>query len=280
MFGACVIWGLLPLYLRPLGAVSAGQIMAHRSLWCCVSVLVLLGIQGELAQVRRALRDPGTRLRLALTAVLISTNWLTYVWAVGHGHVVEASLGYFISPLVNVLLGVVVLHEQLNRAQWLAAALAGAGVAYLTWLAGAVPLIALLLAVSFSCYGLLRKTIDVEALAGLGAETLLIAPLSASYLVLCELQGHGSLGHAGPLVNTVLLFGGPLTALPLALFAFGARQVAYSTVGLLQYIGPTMQLLLGVFLYGESFTAARALGFACIWAALGVYAWDGLRRAR
>jgi chloramphenicol-sensitive protein RarD len=280
LVSAFTIWGLLPLYLRPLGAVPAEQIMAHRSLWCCVCVLGWLAIAGELGQVWRALGDASTRSRLAVTACLITTNWLVYVWSVGHGRVVEASLGYFINPLVNVLLGVIVLRERLQRPQWLAVALAAAGVVYLTWLAGKPPFIALVLAVSFSAYGLLRKTVAVEPLAGLAAETLLIAPLSAAYLVWSELHGTGSLGHSGSVVNGLLLLGGPLTAIPLGLFAFGARRVAYATVGLFQYIGPSMQLLLGVFLYREPFTLARALGFACIWAALALYAWDGLRRAR
>ncbi len=280
LFTAFTIWGLLPLYLRPLQGVDAGQIMAHRSLWCCVCVLAWLGVKGELAQVWRSLAERHTRVRLAATACLISTNWLVYVWAVGHGRVVEASLGYFINPLVNVLLAVVVLRERLNRVQWLAVGLAASGVGYLTWLAGKPPYIALVLAVSFGSYGLLRKTLPVEALPGLGAETLLIAPLSAAYLVWTELHGQGSLGHASWSVRVLLLLGGPLTAFPLALFAFGARRVAYATVGLVQYIGPSMQLLLGVFLYREPFAPTRALGFVCIWAALAVYAWDGLRRAR
>ncbi len=279
LVAAFTIWGLLPLYLRPLGAVPALQIMAHRSLWCCLCVLGWLALAGELSQVWRALGNPRTRLRLAVTACLITTNWLVYVWAVGHGRVVESSLGYFINPLVNVLLGVFVLRERLNRPQWLAVLLAATGVAYLTWLAGKPPFIALVLAVSFGTYGLMRKTLPVEPLAGLAAETLLIAPLSAAYLVWSELHGAGSLGHASTFVSGLLLLGGPLTAIPLALFAFGARRVAYATVGLVQYIGPSMQLLLAVFLYREPFTSARAIGFACIWAALALYAWDGWRRS-
>jgi chloramphenicol-sensitive protein RarD len=278
--GAFGIWGLLPLYLKPLHAVPPVQIMSHRLVWCSVFVAAWLGVRGELGAVRRALVEPHTRKRLAATAVFISTNWLVYVSAVATGHVVEASLGYFINPLVNVLLGVLVLRERLDRVQWTAVGIAGAGVAYLTWIAGRPPWIALVLAVSFGAYGLLRKTVAVEALVGLGAETLLIAPIGAAYLLFVGFRGTGAALHDGPFVDALLLGGGPLTALPLALFSFGARRVAYSTVGLFQYIGPTLQLLLGIFLYGEPFTHGRALGFAAIWAALALYAGNGIVAAR
>lgn len=274
------IWGLLPLYLKPLSEVPATQIMASRALFCCASVLGWLGVRGELPLLWRALAEPGTRLRLLVTACLVSTNWLVYVWAVGNGRVVESSLGYFINPLVNVLLGVLVLRERLDRVQKTAVALAASGVLYLTWLAGKPPFIALVLAVSFSSYGLLRKTMPVPALVGLGAETLLIAPPCAAYLGWCELQGLGRFGHASRLTDLLLLLGGPLTAIPLALFTFGAKHVAYTTVGLLQYLGPSLQLLLGIFLYREPFSPERAVGFALIWSALVLYAGNGLRLAR
>jgi len=273
----------MPLYLRPLQEVSALQIMANRLVWCCLAVLLWLGLRGELGEVRAALRERATRLRLTATAVLISINWLTYVWGVTHGYVVESSLGYFINPLVNVLLGVVVLHERLNRVQWLSVALAASGVVYLTWLAGRPPWIALVLAASFSLYGLLRKVVAASALAGLGAETTLIAPLGAAYLGYCELTGQAALGHAGSVITPMLLAAGPLTAIPLALFAFGARRIRYVTVGLLQYVGPTLQLVIGLTIYREPFPLERMLGFAPIWLALIVYAADSLlasRRAR
>ncbi len=276
---AFVIWGLLPVYLRPLRHVDALEIMANRLVWCCLFVLAWLALRGELGQVRAALANRGTRLRLTATAVLISINWIVYVWGVTRGHVIETSLGYFINPLVNVLLGVALLSERLNRVQWAAVALAALGVAYLTWIAGRAPWIALVLALSFGLYGFLRKVVDVDALAGLAAETALIAPIGAGYLIFLELSGDGALGHSGPFVDALLLAGGPLTAIPLALFAFGARRVLYATVGLLQYVGPTLQLLLGVFLYGEPFPAARMIGFGLIWLALIVYAVEGLWRA-
>jgi chloramphenicol-sensitive protein RarD len=278
LFGAFGIWGLLPLYLRFLRGVPPTQIMAHRLVWCCVVVLGWLAAAGQTGLVRRALMDRATRARLTATAALISINWLVYVWAVATGHVIEASLGYFVNPLVNVLLGVVVLRERLNRVQWTAIAIAASGVCYLTWLGGRPPWIALVLAVSFGTYGLLRKTVSADALVGLGTETLIIAPLGAAYLVFAEASGHGGFSQGTLLVRTLLLLGGPLTAVPLALFAFGARRVPYATVGLIQYLGPSLQLLLGVRLFHEPFTESRAIGFGLIWAALALYAADGLRR--
>jgi chloramphenicol-sensitive protein RarD len=273
-------WGFLPLYLRPLRAVPPVEVMCHRLLWCCLFVLALLAARGELDHVRAALRDGKTRARLCASAAFISCNWLLYVWSVTSGHVVEGSLGYFINPLINVLLGVIVLDERLERVQWLAVAIAAGGVAYLTWLAGRPPWIALGLAGSFGSYGLIRKTVAVEALPGLASETLLIAPLGLAYLVAGELSGRGVGLHAGGWTLPLLLCGGPLTALPLWLFSYGARRVPYSTVGIVQYIGPTQQLLLGIFVFGEPFPPARAAGFALIWVAIAIYAGHGLLRAR
>ncbi|HTU59089.1 MAG TPA: EamA family transporter RarD, partial [Polyangiales bacterium] len=183
LLGCAAIWGALPIYLHALQGLSATLIIAYRLVLCCVFVVAWLRVRGELATVRAALADRSTRLRLAASALLISSNWLVYVWAVSQGRVVEASLGYFITPLLNVVLGVLVLHERLRRMQWAAVAFAALGVLYLTLRAGAPPFIALSLALSFSAYGLLRKTVPVEALSGLAAETLLITPLGAAYVV-------------------------------------------------------------------------------------------------
>ena len=278
--GAFLIWGLFPLYLKPLSDVPALQILAHRIAWCCLLVFAWLAWRGELGAVRRALADPGTRLRLVASASLISVNWLVYVWAVTHGQVVEASLGYFINPLLNVVLGVMVLKERLNRAQWIAVTLAALGVAYLTAFAGRPPWIALVLAASFATYGLIRKTAAVESVPGLAAETLLLAPLAVGWLLWCEATGSGALGHAGAGVNALLVGSGLATALPLALFAYGARLIRYSTLGLLQYVGPTLQFLIGVLVFGEPFPRARAVGFVLIWLGLAFYAADSLWRSR
>jgi chloramphenicol-sensitive protein RarD len=280
LLSAFTIWGLLPLYLRPLRAVPALQIMAHRLLWCCVVVIAFLAARGNWGAVREALGTSGTRWKLIATALLISTNWVVYVWSIGNGHVVESSLGYFINPLVNVLLGVAILRERLTRAQWSAVALAASGVLYLTWLAGGPPFIALVLALSFSSYGLLRKTMPVDAMVGLGAETLLLAPAAACYLMFVEASGHGAVRGGQPLVVALLLGGGVVTAVPLWLFSFGARRVRYSTVGVVQYIGPSLQLVLGLLVFHEPFSIQRLFGFALIWTALLVYAADGYLRLR
>jgi chloramphenicol-sensitive protein RarD len=277
---AFFIWGLLPLYLKLLQTVPVLQVTAHRLVWGCVFAVAWLAIRRELAHVWTALSEPRTRWRLCLSALLISINWITYVWGIANERVVETSLGYFINPLVNVLLGVVVLSERLNRTQWTAVAIAAAGVSYLTWSAGHPPWIALTLAFSFGLYGLVRKVVKVEALAGFASETLVLLPVGVGYLVWCQLAGTGSFAHQGIGMDLLLMLGGPLTAIPLVLFAVGARRIPYSTVGLLQYIGPTIQLILAVFAFGEPFSGPRVAGFVLIWSALALYAADGLWRAR
>jgi len=278
--GAFTIWGVLPLYMKPLHDLSALEIMAHRIVWSCLLVFAWLAWRGDVGAVRTALANPGTRYRLMITAVLISINWLIYVWSIAHGHVIDASLGYFINPLLNVVLGVLVLGERLNRAQKSAVGLAAAGVLYLAMVAGRPPWIALALAASFGGYGLIRKVVKVEAVPGLATETLLLAPFALSFLLWLEMQGTGAFGHAAPHINALLLGSGLVTALPLALFAYGARLIPLSTVGLVQYIGPTLQFLLGVWVFHEAFTVQRGVGFLFIWTALAVYAGDGLWRSR
>lgn len=278
--GAFFIWGLLPLYLKQLTHVSVLQVTAHRLVWGCVFALGWLAIRNDLTSIRAALANPSTRWRLCLSATLVSVNWVIYVWGVAAERVVETSLGYFINPLLNVVLGVMVLSERLNRIQWTAVSIAAAGVAYLTWSAGQPPWIALALALTFGLYGLVRKMMQVEALPGLASETLLLLPIGVGYLIWCELAGIGAMGHTGTGTVLLLLLGGPLTAIPLVLFAAGARRIPYSTIGLLQYIGPTLQFLLGVLLFDEPFGRERAIGFSLIWCALAIYAADGVWRAR
>jgi chloramphenicol-sensitive protein RarD len=277
---AFAVWGVFPLYFHPLRLVSPFQVIAHRVVWSCVFVVLWMVLRGELSTVRAALADRSVVWRLAVTATLITVNWLIYVWAIMNGHVVEGSLGYFINPLVNVLLGVAVLSERLTRAQWTAIALATSGVGYLTIVAGRPPWIALILAVSFGTYGLIRKVVKVDALPGLAIETLLLVPFAALYLLWCESSGIGALGHAGLPTTALLIGSGPLTAIALFLFAYGTRLLPYSTVGLLQYIAPTLQLACGVFVFHEEFTRTRALGFMLIWAALVIYAGEGLALSR
>src|SRR6266481_3843661 len=277
---AFAIWGVFPLYLRPLQQVSPFQVIAHRVVWSCIFVLVWMAIRGELSSLRATLANRSVVWRLAVTATLITNNWAVYVWAVMNGHVVEGSLGYFINPLVNVLLGVALLSERLTRAQWIAVALAATGVAYLTIVAGRPPWIALTLAFSFGTYGLIRKVVKVESLPGLATETLVLLPFALVYLFWCESAGTGALGQAGPAIHALLVGSGPLTAIALFLFAYGARLLPYSTVGVLQYIAPTLQFACGVFAFHERFERTRAIGFALIWAALLIYAGEGLWQSR
>jgi chloramphenicol-sensitive protein RarD len=212
--------------------------------------------------------------------LLIGANWLTYIWAVLHGHVLEASLGYFITPLVNVLLGVTLLHERLRRAQWIALAFAALGVVWLTVQAGRPPWIALILAASFGAYGLLRKIAVLGALEGLTLETLLLAPLALATLALAAGQGDSSFPAPDVVANLWMIGLGPITAVPLLLFAAGARRLSMATLGIVQYIGPTIQFALGVWVFGEAFTTGRLIGFALIWAALAIYSASGWRVAR
>lgn len=277
---AFVTWGLFPLYLRQVASVHPVEVVLHRSAWSLLFLLGLLVLLRRFGWLRSALKQPRLLGLFALSALLLSCNWLVYVFAVQSGHVVEASLGYFINPIVSVLLGVLVLHERLNRVQWSAVALAAAGVLWLTMLAGRPPWIALVLAISFGLYGLMRKTSALGALEGLTLETLLLAPLVLPALAWWTWTGQGAMARGDMALNAWLLLGGPLTALALVWFAAGARRLPLTTVGLLQYLSPTLQLALGVWVFHEPFDRAKLLGFVFIWAALGLYSLEGWRRSR
>ncbi|MBX5462470.1 MAG: EamA family transporter RarD [Steroidobacteraceae bacterium] len=278
--GAFAIWGLFPLYLYGLTSVPALEITAHRVVWSCVFVLAWMAVRGDLGKLSAAIARPGVLTRLAASAILVSVNWLAFVWAINENRVVDVSLGYYINPLLNVVLGILVLSERLNRTQWIAVALAALGVAYLTVETGQLPWIALTLATSFGLYGLIRKTASVEALPGLAIEMILLVPFAVGFLIWCEMKGTAALGHSGLVVDVLLVASGIVTAVPLFLFSYGARLIPYSTVGVLQYLAPSMQLACAVLVFGEPFQRGRAVGFALIWAALIVYACDGLLRAR
>lgn len=277
---AFLIWGLLPLYLKVLQMVPVLQLTAHRVAWGFLFGFGWLLVRGEARSMMRALADPQTRSKLFITAALIGINWGIFMWGTANHHVVEVSLGYFIAPLLNVVLGILVFRERLNRAQTVAVIIAAAGVVYLTWSAGRPPWLSIWLALSFALYGLVRKVAKVEALPGFAGETLLLFPFAAGYILWCELGGQGSMTELGWGLNGVLLLAGPVTAVPLVLFAVGARRIPLSTVGLLQYIAPTMQLLTAIFLFKEPFTTARIVGFSLIWAALAIYGADGLLAGR
>ena len=273
---AYAAWGLFPLYFRQVSAVEPLEIVLHRTVWSLVFVLLLLAALRRFAWLAQTLRQPRVMAVFALSALLLSGNWLVYVWAVNNGHVIDASLGYFITPLVNVLLGYVVLHERPRRMQWLAVAIATLGVLWLTARAGQMPWIALVLAGSFGVYGLLRKTAPLGSIEGLALETLLLAPIAVPLLVIWTLQGRAALAGGDAAIVGWLLLAGPLTAVPLLLFAAGARRIPLATLGLLQYIGPTLQFGLGVWLFREPFEASRLIGFVLIWMALAIYSAESL----
>ena len=277
---AFLMWGIFPLYLRALASVPPGQILAHRIVWSTLLVFAWLALRRELGKVVVALRNPQVCGFLAASAALISVNWLVYVWGVNNGHVIDASLGYFINPLVSVLLGVLVLKERLNRAQWVAVGLAAVGVTYMTIILGRPPWISLALALSFGGYGLIRKIVAVEAVPGLAVETALLTPIAAGYLLWCQHAGIGRFGHTGVSIDALLIGSGLATAVPLALFSYGARLIPLSTVGLIQYVGPSLQLVLGITVFGEPFPAVRAWGFVLIWLALAIYVGDSYLRSR
>lgn len=277
---AYVLWGLFPLYFSHLAAVAAPEVLVHRIVWSLLFVLGLLAWRRHWGWLLPALRQPKVLGAFVVSALLLSCNWLTYIWAVNNGHVIDASLGYFITPLVNVLLGYTVLHERPRRLQWSALALAMAGVAWLTAQTGQLPWIALVLAASFGAYGLLRKIAPLGALEGLTLETLLLAP--PAFIALALWWGRGPTSFPAPeLATNLWLIGvGPLTAVPLLLFAAGARRISMTTLGLLQYIGPSIQFALGVWLFNEPFGGARLVGFGLIWTALLLYSADGWFSAR
>ena len=277
---AFVWWGLFPLYFRIVTTVASSEILAHRVVWCLLTLATVLSWRGQWAWLRQVLRQPKVLLAFLASALLIGGNWLAYIWAVSHGHVIEASLGYFITPLVNVLLGMTILHERLRRAQWVALAIAAAGVVWLTAQAGRPPWIALSLAITFGGYGLLRKIAVLGALEGLTLETLLLAPLAVLVLGIATLNGSASFPAPDLLTNAWMIALGPITAVPLLLFAAGARRLSMATLGIVQYVGPSIQFALGIWVFGEPFSAARFAGFACIWLALLIYSADGWRRAR
>jgi chloramphenicol-sensitive protein RarD len=272
---AFVAWGLFPLYFRQMASIAPLDIVLHRSVGLLVFMALLLGALRRHAWLVPTLRSPRQLGLFAFSALLLSGNWLLYVWAVNNHRVVDASLGYFINPLVNVLLGYVVLHERLRRGQWLAIGLAALGVAWLTLQAGQLPWIALTLAVSFGLYGLLRKTATLGSLEGLALEVLLLAPIALPLLGWRLAEGRAGVGADATTLGWLLL-AGPLTALTLLLFAAGARRLPMTSLGLLQYISPTLQFALGVWLFHEPFDAARLAGFALIWAGLALYAGEGL----
>src|SRR3954462_964427 len=277
--GAYLLWGVLPLYFKLLAAVPPIEIVANRILWSLIFLAVLVTLWRRWDAIRAAAGSGRIVLIMALTATLIAANWLIYVWAVVAGHVLETSLGYYLNPLFNVLLGVLLLKERLSRAQIGAVLLAAAGVALLAWGAASGLWISLSLAVSFGLYGFIRKIAPVDALEGLSIETALLAPPSFLYLLWVH-RGISGLAAFGPTATFLLVLGGAITAIPLLLFNAAAKRLRFSTLGFLQYIAPSLQFLLAVLAFGEPFTPAHALCFGAIWIALAIFAGEGLRLGR
>ncbi len=276
--GAYILWGLLPLYLKLLTGVPAVQVLAHRVVWSLLLLAIVVLVLGRLRTVRAAARGRTLAL-LGASATLIAINWLTYIWAVQHAHVLEASLGYFINPLVNVALGVAVLGERVSRVQRVAVGIAAAGVAVMALSGGGAIWISLVLAVSFGLYGLIRKVAAIDALGGLTIETLLLAPLSLVVLAYAGAAGNAAFGQERS-ADLLLILAGPVTAAPLLLFAAAARRLTLATLGLLQYLGPTLQFAEAVLIFGEPLRPVHIVTFAAIWTGCALYAWDAWRQSR
>jgi chloramphenicol-sensitive protein RarD len=273
------MWGLLPLYLRAMHAVPPLELVSHRIVWAFVFLSLVLAATRQFEWLR-SLKEVNVLAGFLASAAVLSLNWFVYIWAVSSGRVVDASLGYFINPLFSVVLAVVVLKERLRVGQWLAIGLAGIGVAWLTTLARQPPWVGLALAASFGLYGLLRKTARLEALAGLTLETTLLLPAALAYLGFRAVHGTSAWGSADSGMRTLLVAAGPVTAIPLLSFAAGARRIPLSLLGVLQYLGPSLQLLLGILVFNEPFAPLKMAGFAWIWLSLLVYSWEGWRFAR
>jgi len=265
-------WGLLPLYIKTLADVPSVEFLAHRVVWSVPTLVVLLTLLRGWGSVRRGFSPPRRGiLPLCATAVLITSHRLAYIYTVNSGRILQASLGYFINPLISVLFGFLFLHETMTRRQWVAIAFAAAGVSFLVVRVGMVPVLSLTLALTFASYGLLRKTISVDGYSGLFFETLLMLPLFLGYLLWLGWQGSGAFGTGSPARDGWLLFGGPITAIPLALFGVAVQRVRLATIGLMQYVTPTSQFLLAVLVYGEDFSSNHLAAFSLIWTGLVIY---------
>lgn len=276
---AYIIWGILPVFWKALGTVGSLEILAHRIVWSVVFLAIIISLRGSWDRIRTL---PSRVLgRLLLAGALLALNWATYIWAVNNDHIVESSLGYFINPLFNVVIGVVVLRERLEPGQWFAVGVAAAGVAYMTVSVGSLPWIALVLATTFALYALMKKQMGaVGSVESLTVEVVLVVLPALAFLTALGIGGEGSFGAAGARITILLVLTGVATALPLALFGAAARRIKLSTIGLLQYIAPTLQFLIGVLVYDEVVGRDRLIGFVLVWIGLAIYTGHGLLRRR
>ncbi len=277
--GAYVIWGVLPIFWKAIDSVDSLEILAHRIVWSVVFLAGIIALRRSWTQIRSL--SGMVVVRLLAAGSLLALNWATYIWAVNNGHIVESSLGYFINPLLNVLLGVVILRERLEAVQWLAVAIAAIGVTYMTISIGSLPWIALVLATSFAIYALLKKQMrGVGPIESLAVEATLVLLPAVAYLTILGLGGEGAFGADGVRTTILLILTGVATALPLLLFGAAARLIKLSTIGLLQYIAPSLQFLIGVFVYEEVVGRDRLIGFVLVWLALALYTGHGVARLR
>ncbi|MBN1277183.1 MAG: EamA family transporter RarD [Deltaproteobacteria bacterium] len=267
-------WGFVPFYFKAVGHVPAMEILTHRIIWSVPMTAILIAFAKDWPKLKEALSSPGVLRTLFITALLVATNWLVFIYAVNTGRVLQASLGYYICPLVNVLLGVIFLRERLRRLQVLSVLFAAAGTAIITIHYGRIPWIALYLGITFSTYGLLRKTIRIESVNGLFMETSMMFPFAAGYLVYLGINGSISFGTIDSKTTLLLILAGAVTTFPLVWFTSAARRLQYTTMGLIQYIAPSLMFLLAVFRYQEPFTMINFMSFGCIWAGLAIYVFD------
>lgn len=278
--GCYVLWGFFPVYWKQLQHVDSLEILAHRMSWSLVFVVVILAFQNKWSWIRLAIRKPRVLGVYFAAASLLAVNWGVYIWAVNAGFVVETALGYFINPLINVLFGTLFLGERLRRGQVISVALAACGVLYLTFAYGNLPWIALILAGTFATYGLLKKKASLGAIEGLSLETALLFVPAVAFLIWVELDRGGAFVNSDAHTSALLAFSGVATALPLVFFAAALRRLSLTVVGIVQYLAPTLQFLLGVYLYNEPFTMTRLIGFAFIWLGLALFTAESLRFRR
>lgn len=274
------LWGFFPIYWKALAGISSLQLIGHRIVWSFLVLLAMIARSKEWRVPLHAIRSPRVVGIYTVAAIAIAVNWLIFVWAVGINQIVQISLGYFINPLLSVVLGTLLFHERLRRLQWVSVALAAAGVLYLTLALGALPWISLSLAASFGTYGLMKKLAPLGPVQGLTFETGILFVPAAVYLIVEEVAGRGAFMHATPLRNLLMLGAGPVTTLPLLLFAAGVRRIPLSLVGMLQYVNPMLQISIGVFLYNEPFTRVQLVGFGLVWSALVLFAVEGYATRR